>query len=149
MNQPSGDDSNAKRIAAGLASAINGAVSGLFGVAEDNVVMWTSISRTGPIKREYPTPLTSSEPRRFTVVFRQEGDEFGEPVHVHFEDECPVCLTPDAGTSVYGGLWEESPGDKFSCSECDQEFVFVSINIPGAPGEDWGTCEIETVEATV
>ena len=71
----------------------------------------------------------------YKVDFLQECDDWGEPVHVHFYEECPVCHAKEAGTSVYGAIWEfkKYGGETFWCLECHTKFILESYNFDDDP----------------
>ena len=60
--------------------------------------------------------------------FRPEDhcDLCGDIAHNHFE--CPVCRDKDAGTTIYGAIWEEGfeVGDEFECEECGAILELIS-----------------------
>ena len=50
---------------------------------------------------------TAEQQAAYKVDFDQEYDDYGESIHVHFYNECPVCQYKRAGTSIFGAIYEE------------------------------------------
>lgn len=74
--------------------------------------------------------MTKSQ--QYQVNFDQEihCDYCQEISHFHFDDQCPVCHSPHAGTDQYCSVETciEDDGGVFSCDSCGTKFKIISFD---------------------